>query len=306
MQYQVYNMKTIFDTIIIGAGAAGLSAAVYASRSGLNFVVLEGGAPGGQMLTTTEVDNYPGFLQIDGVELSMAMRSHAEKLGAKIERDKIMSVEKSDNIWMLTGEKANYFTKTIIVATGAKHKPLGVDGESVFTGKGVSYCAVCDGMFFRGKTVAVVGGGNSAAEEALYLSSICNKVYLIHRRDKLRANAILSGKVFQKENIEPLWNSEVASISGDVRVNKLNLKDGREISLDGIFVSIGVLPVSKLFDGVVDMDSSGFIIAGEDCKTSADGIFAAGDVRTKELRQIITAASDGANAVISVEKYIGN
>ncbi len=298
------NNEIIYDSVIIGAGAAGLSSAVYASRAGLEFIVLESGVAGGQMLTTSEIDNYPGFLQTDGVELSMAMRSHAEKLGAKIKRDKVLSIDKNNNIWLLSGEKSSYKTKTVIIATGAKHKPLGVDGEREFIGRGVSYCAVCDGMFFRAKTVAVVGGGNTAAEEALYLSAVCERVYLIHRRDKLRANAILTNKLLQKENIEILWNSEISSICGDARVNKVILKDGRDVALDGVFISVGVLPVSDTFADIVDMDASGFIVAGEDCKTSAEGIFAAGDVRTKELRQIITAASDGANAVISVEKYI--
>ena len=294
----------LYDTVIIGAGAAGLSGAVYASRAGLDFIVLESGVAGGQMLTTSEIDNYPGFLQTDGAELSMAMRSHAEKLGAKIERDRIVSLEKNNGIWCLIGEKEKYNTKTVIIATGARHKPLGVDGETEFKGRGVSYCAVCDGMFFRNKIVAVVGGGNTAAEEALYLSGICSKVYLIHRRDKLRANAILTNRITQKDNIEILWNSEISSICGDARVNKVVLKDGRDVALDGVFVSIGVLPVSETFVDVLETDNLGFIVAAEDGKTSADGIFAAGDVRTKELRQIITAASDGANAVISVEKYI--
>lgn len=296
--------EKIFDTVIIGAGAAGLSAAVYASRAGLDFIVLEGGTAGGQMLTTSEIDNYPGFSQTDGVELSMAMRSHAENLGALIERDRILTIENKDGVWSLTGEKSNYLTKTVIIATGARHKPLGVNGEKEFTGRGVSYCAVCDGMFFRGKTVAVIGGGNSAAEEALYLSGICEKVYLIHRRDKLRANASLAGRVLQKENIHPVWNSEVVSISGEARVNSVYLKDGRELPVDGVFVSIGVLPVSETFKEIVEMDETGFVKADESCVTSVDGVFAAGDVRTKELRQIITAAADGANAVISVEKYI--
>lgn len=299
------RINKLYDTVIIGAGAAGLSAAVYASRAGLEFIVLESGIAGGQMLTTSEIDNYPGFIQTDGTELSMAMRSHAEKLGAIIKCDKVMSLEKNNDVWHLICEKEQYNTKTVIIATGARHKPLGVEGEKDFVGRGVSYCAVCDGMFFRGKTVAVVGGGNTAAEEALYLSGICKKVYLIHRRDKLKANAILSSRIQQKDNVEILWNSEILSISGDARVGSIILKDGRDVMLDGVFVSIGVLPVSETFAGLVEMDNSGFIVAGEEGKTSADGIFAAGDVRTKELRQIITAASDGANAVISVEKYIG-
>lgn len=295
----------IYDTIIIGSGAAGLTAAIYASRSGLDFVVLEsGGLSGGQMLTTPEIDNYPGFPKIDGMSLSSAMRSHAENLGAVFQSDKIIRIERKNELWYLSGENNNYLTRTVIIATGAKHRPLGVSGEKQFSGRGVSYCAVCDGMFFKGKTVAVVGGGNTAAEDALYLAELCQNVYLIHRRDRLRANAALSDKVLACDNIIPLWNSEVKSIDGDFKVNSVTLNDGRSFELDGVFIAVGIMPEGESFRNTVNTDENGFIIADEDCITSASGIFAAGDVRTKKLRQIITAAADGANAAASAERYI--
>lgn len=295
----------VYDTVIIGGGAAGLSAAVYASRGLLDFIVLEkSGIYGGQILNTEAVDNYLGFEGKSGIELAMSMKDHAEKFGVVTVTDTALSVEKTDGLWKILCEKNEYLTRTIIGAMGAAYKKLNVPGEESFIGRGVSFCAVCDGMFFKDKIVAVVGGGDIAAEEALYLSRICKRVYLIHRRDKLRANAYIAKAVTEKENIEPIWNSEVAEIKGEQTVESISLKDGRVLEVSGIFEAVGMSPQSELFDAVADRDENGFLIAGEDCKTSAEGIFAAGDIRTKALRQVVTAVADGANAASSAEKYI--
>lgn len=296
----------VYDTIIIGSGAAGMSAAIYASRAMLDFIVIEkSGVSGGQMLNTSEIDNYPGFIGESGAELAMAMRTHALKLGAEIISKTVTSVKKCDDIWKLACEDGTeYSAKSIIAATGADYRRLGVPGEAELAGRGVSYCAVCDGRFFKNKTVAVVGGGDTAAEDALYLSEICDRVYLIHRRDKLRAKAYLAEQVQKKENIIPLWNSEIVDIQGYTKVDKIVLKDGRIIEADGVFAAIGEVPQNDLFKDSTKTDDSGFLIAGEDCATSAEGLFAAGDLRSKKLRQVVTAAADGANAVTSAEKYL--
>lgn len=295
----------IYDTMIIGSGPAGLSAAVYASRAMLDALVLEQAAiSGGQMMNTAEVDNYPGFLSVDGFALSEKMREHAEGLGAVFAADRICGVEKTPEGFRVLGEQGTYLTRTVVIAAGAGHRRLGADGEERLAGRGVSYCATCDGAFFRGKTVAVIGGGNTAAEDALYLANLCEKVYLIHRRDTLRANRALARRVLENPVIEPVWNSQVLAIRGETRVEKLVLNTERELSVDGVFVAVGIAPNSQPFAGLTEMDSAGFICADETGETSVPGIFAAGDIRTKKLRQIVTAAADGANCIASVERFL--
>ncbi len=295
----------IYDILIIGAGPAGLSAAIYASRAMLDYAVLEQeNIPGGQMTKTLDIDNYPGFLGVDGFTLAENMRKHAEELGARFIVDKVLTLEKVEYGWMVVCRQQNYLAKTVILATGARHKKLGVDGEERLTGHGVSYCATCDGAFFRNGTVAVVGGGNTAAEDALHLARNCEKVYIIHRRDSLRANRFLVESVLKNSKIEILWNTQIMAISGEEKVSGLILSCGKTISIDGVFIAIGMSPNSEQFSGIVKMDQYGFIHGDENGVTSVPGVFVAGDIRTKKLRQIITASADGAAAVMSAEEYL--
>ncbi len=292
------------DLIIAGSGPAGLSAAVYASNAMLDFAVIEKfPMSGGQILNTYDINNYLGFNEIDGFTLGQTFRKHAESKGAEFINDEITSIEKIDDGYLVKCSKAEYETKTVIFATGANPKKLGVKGELELAGRGVSYCATCDGNFFRNKPTAVVGGGDVALEDALYLANICSEVYLIHRRNEFRGAKYLQDKVKNSEKIKILYSDEVIEIAGDNKVEKARLKSGKEIEIDGIFIAVGLEPNSKLLDGIADMEN-GFIKAGESGITSADGIFAAGDIRTKRLRQISTAVSDGANAVHSVEEYL--
>lgn len=294
------------DLIIAGSGPAGLSAAVYASNAMLDFAVIEKfPMSGGQMLNTYEINNYLGFETIDGFSLGQKFRKHAESKGADFINDEITAIKKIDGGYSVKGKNGEYETKTIIFATGANPKKLGVKGEANFAGRGVSYCATCDGNFFRNKEAAVVGGGNVALEDALYLSNICSKVYLIHRRDELRGAKYLQDKVRKNERIELILKDEVEEIIGENKVEKLLLKSGNELKVNGVFIAVGLEPNSKLLDGIADMEN-GFIKADESGVTSAEGIFAAGDVRTKRLRQVSTAVSDGANAVHSVEEHLFN
>lgn len=303
-------MGTIHDLIIIGSGPAGLSAAVYAQRAELDTVVIEKNMmSGGQILNTYEVDNYPGLPGISGFDLGMKFREHAEKLGTAFTEDRVTAVSLDQDVKRIICENDTYEAKTIIIATGAKHKTLGTPGEALLTGSGVSYCATCDGAFFRGKTAAVVGGGDVALEDAIFLARMCKKVYVIHRRDEFRGARSLQNKLIALENVEIIWDSVVEEVIGAERVEKLKLfnKKTGETSLldvDGLFVAVGIEPESSQFASVVETDSQGYIVAGEDGKTSLPGVFAAGDVRTKALRQVITAASDGANCITSVERYL--
>lgn len=300
------NSNKIYDTVIIGSGAAGMSAAIYSARAMLDFVVVErSSASGGQILNTNEIDNYPGFIHKSGAELADAMREHALEMGAEIMNRNVISVKRDGELWKISFEEGGELSaRSVIAATGADHRALGVPGEQDLIGRGVSYCATCDGAFFKNKTVAVVGGGDTAAEEALYLSEMCDRVYLIHRRDKLRAKAYLVDAINNKENIISLLNSEVLEICGYTKVDKLVLDDGRNIEVDGVFVAVGTLPQNELFKDLAETDERGFLVAGEDCRTSADGLFVAGDLRSKRLRQVVTAAADGANAAASVEDYL--
>lgn len=302
-------MEKTFELIIIGSGPAGLSAAIYAQRARLDTLVIEKEMmSGGQVLTTYEVDNYPGLPGISGFDLGMKLREHAEKLGTVFAVDKVLKIEEDGTDKLVVCEDGSYRTKAVLIATGAVHRKLGVPGEEELTGMGVSYCATCDGAFFRNKVTAVVGGGDVALEDAIFLSRICKKVYLIHRRDELRGAKSLQEAVFKQENIEILWDTQVAEIEGGSQVERLKLKnkrsgEERELEVQGVFIAVGITPNSQAFQGLVDM-KQGYIVAGEDGVTSAAGIFAAGDVREKQLRQIITAAADGANAVTSVERYL--
>lgn len=305
----------MYDLIIIGSGPAGLSAAVYGKRAGLNILVMEKGAmSGGQVLNTYEVDNYLGMPSMNGFDMGMEFRRHAENMGADFVNAQVLGIEKtSEGNFVIITDKAqdreSYETKTIIIATGADHALLNVEGEERLTGRGVSYCATCDGAFFKDKSVAVVGGGDVAAEDAIFLSRICKKVWLIHRRDSLRAAGMLQDKLFACENVEFIKDCVVERIEGEEQVENLKLhylKEDRygDLPVDGVFIAIGLNPNTGIFKNIVECDNGGYIIAGEDCATGTEGIFAAGDVRTKTLRQIVTAVADGANAVAGVERYL--
>lgn len=303
-------MEKIHDLIIIGSGPAGLGAAVYAQRAELDTVIIEKNMmSGGQILNTYEVDNYPGLPGISGFDLGMKLREHADHLGARFAEDEVIRLEASGEVRAVVCENDIYEAKTIIIATGADHRKLGIPGETELIGAGVSYCATCDGAFFKNKVTAVVGGGDVALEDAIFLSRMCSKVYLIHRRNELRGAKTLQNRVFAQENIEVIWDTVVDKINGEGHVSSLSLfnkvtGEHRELEVDGVFVAVGITPNSQVFKGIVDMDRQGYIVAGEDGNTSAEGIFAAGDVRTKQLRQIVTSVADGANCVTSVEKYL--
>lgn len=323
----------MYDLVIIGSGPAGLSAAVYAKRAGMETLVIEKSAmSGGQVLTTYEVDNYLGLSGINGFDLGMKFREHADKMGVEFLETEVVSVKEIVQIernlssdfeyqaelvacggerlrtYAVVTEKGEFETKTVLAATGAVHAKLGVPGEEELAGMGVSYCATCDGAFFRNRTVAVIGGGDVAVEDAVFLARTSKKVYLIHRRDELRAARILQKKVQELPNVEILWNTVVDEIVGTDRVEKIRIRntvsgDMEEMEMDGVFIAVGIHPNTELFKGLVECDEKGYIAAGEDGVTTAPGIFAAGDVRTKPLRQIVTAVADGANAVAGVQDY---
>ncbi len=300
----------MYDVIIIGSGPAGLAAAIYGQRAGLSLLVMEKQPmSGGQIINTYDVDNYPGLQGIGGFDLAMKFREHADALGASFVTEEVRAVETSGDVRYVVTDQNRYETKTVVLATGAVHRKLGVPGEDALSGMGVSYCATCDGAFFRGKDVAVIGGGDVALEDALFLSRTSSKVWLIHRRDEFRGAKILQDRVRETENIEILWDTTVEEIGGESQVESLllkNKKNGEETSLSvqGVFIAVGILPDSALLEGIAKLDEGGYVCAGEDGCTSCPGIFAAGDVRTKQLRQIVTAASDGANAITSVQSYL--
>ena len=304
-------MSHIYDLIIIGSGPAGLAAAVYAQRAKLDTLVVEKAmVSGGQVLTTYEVDNYPGLPGIGGYDLGIKFREHADRLGARFVEDEVLNIQDGGKgaIKGVVCQGNTYEARSLILATGAVHRKLGVPGEEELAGAGVSYCATCDGAFFRNKVTAVIGGGDVAVEDAIFLARMCSKVYLIHRRNELRAAKSLQENLLSPDNVEVIWDTVADSINGDGMVKSLsltNVKNGqkRELDVQGVFIAVGITPESRAFEGLVDMDH-GYIRAGEDTVTSAPGIFAAGDVRTKPLRQIITAAADGANAITSVERYL--
>lgn len=330
----------MYDLVIIGSGPAGLSASIYAKRAGLNAVTLEQNPmSGGQVLNTYEVDNYLGLPGINGFDLGMKFREHADKLGCEFmeasvqeirqakmqgQEGKKIGAEKSEmkaaSLWehdewtsgfSVVTDQGEIKTKTILAATGATHAKLGIPGEEELTGMGVSYCATCDGAFFRGKVTAVIGGGDVAVEDAVFLARACEKVYLIHRRDELRAAAVLQKEVMSLPNVEILWDTVAKKIEGTDKVQALvleNVKTGenRTLPVDGVFVAVGIIPSGDILKGMVKQDESGYVLAGEDCMTSVSGVFAAGDIRKKKLRQVVTAVADGANAVTSVLEYLNS
>jgi thioredoxin reductase (NADPH) len=303
-------MEAIYDTVIIGGGPAGYTAALYASRAGLDTLVIEKMSAGGQMALTGDIDNYPGFPDgVDGFTLGANMQAAAERFGAKTEYAEVLSLELAEKVKRIITASKIFLAKTVIIATGAEPRELGIEREKELVGRGVHYCAHCDGRFYRGKTVAVIGGGNSAVSDALYLSRLAKKVYLVHRRDTLRATKIYLDPLKKAENIEFLFDSTLVDIVAEPRVKQAkikNLKSGEEnyIDCDGIFISIGRSPTTALLNGAIPLDAQGYIIADESTRTPIDGVFAAGDVRTKALRQIVTAVSDGAVAASAAEEYI--
>ena len=303
-------MEHIYDMIIIGGGPAGYTAALYAVREGFDTVLIERMSPGGQMALTSDIDNYPGFEEgIDGFTLGMKMQQGAERFGAKTEYAEVTAVDFSEKIKKVEATNGVYFGKTVVLSTGANPRELGVDGEQELIGKGIHYCAHCDGRFYKDKTVIVVGGGNSAAADALYLSRLAKKVYVVHRRDTLRATKIYHQPLMKAANVEFIWNSTVSEFIIEGRLAGAKLKDvntglATKLSCDGIFVSIGRKPATDFLADVVSLDGNGYIIADESTKTNIDGVYAVGDVRTKALRQIVTAVADGAVAVHHAEEYL--
>lgn len=301
----------IYDVVIIGSGPAGLSAAIYAQRSELKNVVIEkAGLSGGQIINTYEVDNYPGTPGISGFELSTKFREHCERLKTTFINAEVVEFKLEDDIKVITlDDGTKYRAKTVVIATGGQPRHLGVPGEDKFSGLGVSYCATCDGAFFKNKAVAVVGGGDVAVEDAIFLSRICEKVYIIHRRDEFRAIKSSVNKLLANNNVTVLWDSVVEKINGTETVESLDVKnvkthESSNIDVAGVFIAVGYIPSSQIYKDTLATDDGGYIIAGESCETNVPGIFAAGDIRTKDLRQIITAASDGANAITAVERYL--
>lgn len=324
----------IYDVIIIGSGPAGLAAAIYAQRAKLSALVIEKEfMSGGQILNTPDVDNYPGLPGIGGFDMGMKFREHAEQLGASFVNKEVNrievngSVETDERMEMDGSAKADghvkleaqvkviytedevYYARTIILATGAGHRKLDVPGEAALTGMGVSYCATCDGAFFKGRTVAVIGGGDVAVEDALFMARIAEKVYLIHRREELRAAAVLQERLRQCENVEFIWNTEIKGFLGEEQLEGLTLYNKKKeqetvLAVNGAFVAVGTIPNTSLVTEILQTDKNGYIIAKEDCVTSVPGIFAAGDLRTKPLRQVVTAVADGANAVTAVQDYL--
>lgn len=303
----------MYDVVIIGSGPAGLSASIYAKRAGLKAVTLEQNPmSGGQVLNTYEVDNYPGLPGIGGFDLGMKFREHADKLACEFKEDSVLTVKKAEpEGFTIVTTQEEIKTRTVLAAMGATHAKLNIPGEEELAGMGVSYCATCDGAFFRGKVTAVIGGGDVAVEDAIFLSRGCEKVYLIHRRDELRAAAVLQKEVMALPNVEILWDTVAERIEGEEQVQALcvkNVKTGKEekILVDGVFVAVGIIPASDILKDVAECDAKGYLPAGEDCVLSTPGIFAAGDVRKKKLRQVVTAVADGANAITSILEYLQN
>lgn len=317
----------MYDVIIIGAGPAGLSASIYAKRAGLRAITIDQNPiSGGQVLNTYEVDNYPGLPGINGFDLGMKFREHADKLGcdfvtatvshivnlqgeAGLQAASVDGVDDNEIGFRVVTDAGIFTGRTVLVATGASHAKLNVPGEEELSGMGVSYCATCDGAFFKDKVVAVIGGGDVAVEDAIFLARGCNKVYLIHRRDQLRAAGILQDKVKNLPNVEILWDTVVERIEGVEQVESLLIKNVKTdetntIPLDGVFVAVGIIPDSQLLQELAACDEKGYVLAGEDGSSSMPGLFVAGDIRVKKLRQIITAAADGANAITAIQEYL--
>ena len=300
----------LYDVIVIGGGPGGYTAALYAARANLSVAILEKLFPGGQMGTTDVIDNYPGFPQgVNGFELAMQMKEGAERFGAQTQLAEVTQVELAGQVKTVHTSGGDYQARTVVLATGAHPRELGLPGERELRGQGVSYCATCDGMFYRGKTVVVVGGGNTAVSDVLYLSRLCEKVYLVHRRDTLRASKVYLDPLQKAENVEFVWDSEVKQLLRDqavtgVRVRNKKTGEERDIPCAGVFVAVGYLPNTQLYRGQVELDEAGYVLADETTQTNLPGVFAVGDLRKKPLRQVVTAASDGAVAAHFIEEYL--
>lgn len=300
------------DLIIIGAGPAGLSAAIYASRAELDYILIEENfVNGGQIIDTYEIDNYPGLPGLSGMDLAQRMADHAEKLGAEVINASVEGLDLEGKIKKVITDEGTFEARAVIIASGAAHSHLGVPGEEALAGRGVSYCATCDGAFYRGKTTVVVGGGDVAVEDAIFLARGCEKVYVVHRRDELRAVKTLQTALFALPNVEMVWDSNLKSINdgGDGKVTSVTVvnkydKSERVIDADGVFIAVGITPRSGFVGTGIETNAGGYIVAGETCETNIPGVFAAGDVRAKQLRQVVTAVADGANAVTSVQRYL--
>ena len=299
----------MYDIIIVGAGPAGLTAAIYARRASKKVLVLEAKNYGGQIINTLDIENYPVERHISGFDFATKLYNQAKDLGAEIIFEKVIEIKDAIEKEVIT-TKNKYATKTIILATGSENRKLGLDNEDELIGKGISYCATCDGAFYKNKDVAVVGGGNTALEDALYLSDIANKVYLIHRRDEFRGVESTLNLLKEKKNIEFIYNSNVTKLKSTERLNSIEVTDKngnvRQIDVSGLFIAIGRIPENQNFDKIINMNEAGYIIAGENCNTNIPGIFVAGDNRTKEVRQLVTATSDGAISATEAIKYINN
>lgn len=297
------------DVIIIGAGPAGLTAAIYAQRAGKSVMLLEAKIYGGQIVNTPDIENYPGIKHISGFEYAQELYEQAMSFGAEFKMEAALRIEDKGDYKIVKTANGDYEAKAVILATGAKNRPLGIEREADMVGKGVSYCATCDGMFYRGKRVAVNGGGNTAIEDAEFLSNVAEKVYVIHRRDEFRADAKDVERLKARENVEFVLNSTVKSLVGDNKLTAIEVEnketgDVTTIEIDGLFIAIGQMPDNKAFADVAELDPKGYIQAGESCKTETPGVFTAGDCRTKEVRQLTTAAADGAIAALAAAQYI--
>ncbi len=301
----------MYDMVIIGAGPAGLSAAIYGQRAGKKTLLIDAKGFGGQIINTPEVENYPGIKKVSGLELATNLYEQATELGAEIVYEKAVGIEDTGASKKVKTESAVYETKSVIIATGAKNRPMGLENEEKYTGAGVSYCATCDGAFFRGRDVAVIGGGNTALEDAEVLSGIADKVYLIHRRDQFRGEEANVKRLREKDNVEFVLNSVPVELVGDTMISGLKVKNVKTeevitLLVQGVFVAIGQMPDNKDFADVAGLDDKGYVAAGEDCLTNTPGVFTAGDCRTKKVRQLATAAADGAVAALAAVEYINN
>lgn len=295
-----------YDIVIIGAGPAGLSAAIYASHAGMSVIVLDKGVYGGQIALTDMLDNYPGIRKIEGTDFAISLYNHATDAGATVNFEEVTSVELESKIKKVITRDNTYETKAVIIANGAARRLLGVPGEQEFTGKGVSYCATCDGSFFKGKDVAIVGGGNTALNDALYLSNICSKVYLIHRRDEFRGEKKAQNAIIARGNIEILYSSHLKKVSGEGKVESITVDTPageKQISVSGVFIAVGQTPETAVYKGLVPVSPSGHLLVGEDCLTPIEGVYVAGDIREKPLRQVVTAVADGAVAAVAASEY---
>lgn len=305
----MYDDNKMWDIIVVGAGTAGLTAAIYGQRAGKQVLLLESGIYGGQIVNAPEIENYPGIATVSGYQFAMNLYEQATGLGAVLENGKVIGIQEKASNWIVQTEVADYVGKTVILATGAKHRRLGLKQEAELTGKGISYCATCDGAFYRGKTVAVIGGGNTALGDTEYLSNLCETVYLIHRREEFRGTTEAVERLKKRDNVRILLNTVVEELIGSEGLETMRILDketgnGQQLKVDAAFVAIGQEPDNQAFASLVELDESGYIRAGEDCKTQATGVFAAGDCRTKQVRQLTTAAADGAVAAIAAVEYI--